>query len=165
MRSTLAPLLLATLLCGFGPAAFCADTALAFQGLRAGAGKPVEITADQLQVNQKDGNATFSGHVLVVQGEMRLATDELVVSYVAGDKSKIDTLNANGHVLLATPTEAAESETGVYSLTSGQLVLSGNVLLNQADSTISGQKLTVDLNTGVGHMDGRVKTVLQPAGN
>lgn len=165
MRSIFSALLLAPLLCGLGPVASCAESAVAFKGLRSGADKPVEITADQLQVSQTDGQAVFTGNVVVVQGDLHLSTDKLLVDYVKGDKTKIDTLHADGHVLMATPTEAAEAEAAVYSLTDGQLRLTGNVLLNQAGSTISGQTLNVDLNTGIGHMDGRVKTVLQPKGN
>ena len=43
-------------------------------------------------------------------------------------------------------------------------VITGDVLLTQGDNVMSGQKLTVDLKTGMGHMDGRVRTVLQPEG-
>lgn len=44
-------------------------------------GQPVEVTADALQVDQKTGLATFSGHVVIGQGEMRLAADRVTVTY------------------------------------------------------------------------------------
>ena len=68
-------------------------------------------------------------------------------------------------VILASGADAAESTDAVYTIASGEVVLTGNVLLTQGGSTISGQKLTVDLTTGTGRMDGRVRTVLQPSGN
>ena len=45
---------------------------LDFGGLKTDTTLPVEVTADQLTVNQADGMAEFTGSVLVSQGEMRL---------------------------------------------------------------------------------------------
>ena len=163
MQSKLHALTFALILGGLsGVAALAQSGEVAFKGLRAGAGLPVEITANQLDVSQKDETAVFTGDVVAIQGEMRLSSQKLVVEYVKGDKTKIDTLHATGNVLLATSTEAAEAEAALYTLTSGMLELTGNVLLTQATGTISGQKMVIDLNTGIGRMDGRVKTVLQP---
>ena len=141
------------------------QTAIAFKGLRAGAGQPVEITADSLSVDEQASNATFSGHVLAVQGDLKLASDTLLVTYVKGDKTKIDTLTADGQVLMSTPTEAAQGAKAVYSLTDRQIEMTGDVVLTQGTSVMSGNRLVVDLNSGTGHMDGRVKTILQPGGN
>ena len=69
----LRPLLL-TLLCALGPAAALAqDAAISFGGLKQDTSLPVEVKADSLAVNQADGSATFTGNVLVGQGEMRLS--------------------------------------------------------------------------------------------
>ncbi len=67
-----------------------------------------------------------------------------------------------GGVTLTSPTEAAEGREAVYTVTSGEVVMTGDVLLTQGGSTIAGQKLIVDLDTGTGRMDGRVKTVIDP---
>ncbi len=166
MRLSNRALPLAFLLCGLCPLIAAAQEAqVAFKGLRAGAGQPVEITADVLTVSQKDATATFTGNVLVIQGELRLSADEMLVVYVEGDKTRIDRLLASGNVLLATSTEAAEAATATYSLTTSEIEMAGEVLLTQGDSVISGQKLIVDLTTGTGRMEGRVKTILQPGGN
>ena len=140
-------------------------TAIAFKGLRAGAGEPVEITADNLSVSEADAQGAFSGNVLVVQGDLRLSADQLLVSYLGGDRKKIDKLTATGNVLLSTPTEAAQGASAVYSLTSRQIEMTGEVLLTQGGSVMSGSRLVVDLTKGTGQMSGRVKTVLQPGSN
>lgn len=141
------------------------ETGLAFAGLRAGAGDPVEITADQLEVAQSASTAEFTGNVLVIQGGLRLSSDKLTVEYVQGDKTKIDRLVAEGNVLLSTPAEAAESTRAVYALTSQQLEMTGDVVLTQAGNVMSGETLIVNIADGTGRMDGRVRTILQPAGN
>lgn len=138
---------------------------VAFGGIRADTTKPVEVTADSLTVNQSDGTAVFAGNVLVAQGEMRLSAGEVRVEYAEGDTRRIERLLATGGVTLVSGPDAAEAKEAVYTIESGSVVLTGDVLLTQGPNVLSGQKLTVDLKTGTGSMEGRVKTVLQPGGN
>ena len=162
LRLTLASLALAAS-CA---AALAQGAELTISGLQQDTGAPVEVTADALQVDQAAGSAVFSGNVLIVQGTMRLAAGEVRVAYAKAadgttDTGTIDSMTAVGGVTLATETEAAEATEAVYSPQSGQMVMTGNVLLTQGGNSVSGQTLTIDLNTGAGRMDGRVKTVLQ----
>lgn len=136
-------------------------TNIAMSGLKQDTTAPVEVTADSLQVNQAEGTAVFTGNVLIVQGTMRLAAAVVSVSYAKGDTSKIEQLHATGGVTLATATEAAEAAEAVYSPQTGIVVMTGDVMVTQGQNSMSGQRLTVDLNTGAGQMDGRVKTILQ----
>jgi lipopolysaccharide export system protein LptA len=147
---------------GFAPLAASAQGAeIAFGGLKQDTTLPVEIQADTLKVNQGDGSATFSGNVLVGQGEMRLTAAEVRVEYAPGGGS-IQRLHASGGVTLASGGEAAEAQEAVYTIDSGNIVMTGNVLLTQGASALSGQKLVVNLQTGTGTMEGRVQTVFQP---
>lgn len=134
---------------------------IAFAGLRGDTKAPVEVTADSLAVNQTDGTATFTGNVLIVQGQMRLSAAEVNVEY-GTDRSKIAKLHATGGVTMVSASEAAEAKEALYSVEAGTVVLSGDVLLTQGENVLSGQKLSVDLATGTGQMEGRVRTVLQP---
>jgi lipopolysaccharide export system protein LptA len=136
---------------------------VAFGSMKGDATLPVEVTADQLRVNQTDGTAIFTGNVLVVQGTMRLTAAEVQVDYAA-DGKKIARLNATGGVTLVNGGEAAESHAAVYTIDTGAVVMTGDVLLTQGTSALSGKQLTVDLNTGTGVMEGRVQTVFVPAG-
>lgn len=65
----------------------------------------------------------------------------------------------------STPPRPPRRARAVYTIASGQIVLTGDVLLTQGQNVMSGQKLTVDLKTGTGAMDGRMRTILQPGGN
>lgn len=132
-----------------------------FGGLKADPTKPVEVTSDSLSVNQTDGTATFSGNVVVVQGEMRLSAAEVLVEYAEGGKG-IARLHATGDVLLAGPTEAAEADEAIYTIASGEVVMKGDVLLTQGGTAVSGQTMVMDLATGIGRMEGRVTTTFTP---
>ena len=139
-----------------------AGTDIAFAGLKTDTALPVQVTADQLSINQTDGKAVFTGNVVVTQGTMILQAATLQVEY-AQDKQSIARMLADGGVKLAAGTEAASAQSAVYSPETGDLVLKGDVLLTQGSSTISGQILTISLKTGLGTMEGRVTTTFTPA--
>lgn len=138
-----------------------AGATVAFGSMKGDPTQPVEVTADQLQVNQADGTAIFRGNVIVIQGSMRLTAPEVQVDYAA-DGKRIARLHATGGVILANGGEAAEAQDAVYTIASGQVVMTGDVLLTQGTSALSGKVLTVDLTTGTGVMEGRVQTVFVP---
>jgi lipopolysaccharide export system protein LptA len=141
-----------------------AQQKIAFGELNQDTSLPVQVTADQLAVNNADGTAEFSGNVLVTQGEMKLAAGAVKVSYGA-DKKSIETLVASGGVTVTNLGDAAEAKEAVYTIATGVIVLSGDVLLTQGASAMAGQKLTINLKDGTGVMEGRVSTTFQPGGN
>lgn len=156
-------LMLVVALLAMSPVAADAQGAtVAFGGIKADTTLPVEVTADQLEVNQTDATAIFTGNVIVIQGDLRIAAAAIRVEYDKDDRTKIDRIHATGGVTLTSPTEAAESREAIYSVASGEVVMTGDVLLTQGGSTITGQKLVFDLGTGTGRMDGRVRTVIDP---
>lgn len=148
------------------PGAASAQTGnIAFGGLRADTSAPVEVTADQLSVSQTDGSAVFTGNVLVIQGDMRLSAGAVTVIYRSGDRGRIESLLATGDVMLVSGADAAEAQEALYTVENGIVEMSGAVLLTQGQNVISGEKLVVDLASGTGRMDGRVRTILNPGGN
>ena len=140
------------------------EAKIAFDGLSQDTTLPVEVQADTLSVNNADGTATFEGNVLVGLGDMRLTAAKVAVEYGADAKS-IARLHATGGVTIANLADAAESREAVYSIDSGVIVMTGDVLLTQGASALAGQKLTINLKDGTGVMEGRVSTVFVPGGN
>ena len=137
-----------------------AQTNINLGGIRADSSAPVEVAADSLTVDQDTGTAVFSGNVVIGQGDLRLSAGSVRVIYdeATGDITK---LNASGGVTFVTATEAAEAQTAVYDLTSGTIVLTGDVLLTQGASALSANQMTVNVNTGTAQRSGRVRTVFQ----
>ena len=133
-------ILLLTLL--FTPAAFA-------QAMGKG---PVDITAQQLDVQQKKGTAVFSGDVVVKQGEMTLTAPKVTATY--GSKGgDIEAIEATGGVTITRPgqngvTEKAVGTTALYSPANGNMVMTGAVTLTRGPSQLSGDKLTYDLANG-----------------
>ena len=128
------------------------------------AGSELEVTADQLEVDQQSGTTVFAGNVLVIQGELRMTADRLVLEYRPGGSQgerRIDRLVATGGVTLVTPDEALEAQEAIYGMTGGTLEMRGEVLLVQGANVLSGERFSADLNTGSGRMSGRVRTVIR----
>lgn len=119
------------------PALAQGGAAIAFGGLKHDSSLPIEITAEQLAVDQSDGSATFTGNVLIGQGDMRLSAAKVRVEYVtgAGSTGEISKLHATGGVTLVNGAEAAEAAEAVYTVTSGVVVMTGSVILTQGKKT------------------------------
>lgn len=121
---------------------------------------PVEVTSDNLNVNQNDGTAVFTGNVVIGQGEMRLAAPRVLVVYLE-DQSGIERLQATGGVTLVSGPDAAEAAQANYNVQTGMIEMQGDVLLVQGTSAITADTMYVDTAAGTARMNGRVKTVLR----
>jgi lipopolysaccharide export system protein LptA len=104
------------------PAPVSAQTAINLAGLKQDTSLPVEVTADSLAVNQETGQATFTGNVKVVQGDMAITAAEARVEYTP-DGRGIDRVLFFGRVMFASPTDAAEADEAVYTIASGEVVM------------------------------------------
>lgn len=150
------------------PSLSMAQGTIAFGAVKADPSAPVEVSAENLEVNQTDGSAKFTGDVVIIQGVMRLSADEVLVTYKTGDdqqKTGIETLNAIGKVILVNGPDAAEADEAEYNIDSGTIEMRGNVLLSQGEAVLTSNHMTVNLTSGTAQMAGRVKTILNPNGN
>jgi len=144
---------------------------------------PIEITADELEVRQSEGIATFRGDVDAVQGDLTLSAQTLDVFYGDGDAGadgdgatagggqamgEIRRVEAHGDVVVSSPREIARGAEGVYDLTTRRITLTGDVVLTRDDNVLRGNRLEIDLASGVSRLqaagpDGRVRARFAPA--
>jgi lipopolysaccharide export system protein LptA len=124
---------------------------------------PVEVTSQQLDVDETGGTAIFTGDVIVTQGLLRLTGPVVNVWFMEGPdgENEIEKVYASGGVTLFNGLEAAEGEDALYTLATGTVVMTGDVVLTQGLNAIAGEKLTVNLDTSTGVMEGRVKVLYQ----
>ncbi|MHA6326972.1 lipopolysaccharide transport periplasmic protein LptA [Roseivivax sp. CAU 1753] len=122
---------------------------------------PVEVSADQLSVDQSSGTAIYSGSVVVGQGDMRLAAPRVLVVYIEG-AGQIERLEATGGVTLVSGDDAAEAERADYNVTDGTVVMTGSVLLTQGGNALTADRMVVNFDDGTAQMNGRVRSVFQP---
>ncbi|WP_187428547.1 Lipopolysaccharide export system protein LptA [Roseobacter fucihabitans] len=148
----------------FATASLAQGTQVAFGTLQQDTTLPVEVTAENLSVDQATGTAIFTGNVVAAQGEMRLSSKRLLVVY-REDTQGIERMEATGDVVLVSGPDAAESERADYNIDDGTIVMRGNVLLTQGPSALTADKMTVQLDSGTAQMAGSVKTILQTGEN
>ena len=156
-------LALAFVLCAAAPVS-AQGTSVAFGSIQQDTSAPVEVTADELAVDQATGAATFTGNVVIGQGEMRLSAPRVLVIYSQG-RTGIERLEATGGVTLVSGPDAAEGQRADYDVSDGVIVMTGDVLLAQGQSALSADRMTVNLDDGTARMQGRVKTILQTGNN
>ena len=139
-----------------------AQVNIGFGGEAHDANQPVEISADSLELDRASGRATFSSNVLIVQGNLRMTAGAVEVIYSAQEDSQsVSTVIATGGVLVTRGEDAAEGERAEYTVASAELLIQVNVMITQGPTSIAGDGLTVDLETGSGTITGRVRTVLE----
>ncbi len=129
--------------------------------------QPVEITADALDIDREAGSAIFSGSVRVTQGALRLTGANVNVTYGPGPdgETQVEAVEAEGGVVLVNGEDAAEGERALYTVATGRIVMTGDVILTRPDSAMTGEKLTVNVDDGTGRMEGRVTVVFTPETN
>ena len=145
-----------------GPA-FAQEAGIAFGPFREDPSEPVEVTSERLEVDQNAGVAVFIDDVVVVQGEMRLTAPRVRVEYTTDEESSggIDRMHATGGVTMVDDQNAAEGDEAVYSVEAGTLVMTGEVIVTQGPSVVTGDELFVDLDTATGTMEGNVRSIFR----
>lgn len=124
------------------------------------------INAAQLELDDKARQAHFSGHVVVMQGDLKLEAGRVFVEYdgSAGFSAKdIRLLRALDSITFTDKNMTAKAQKGVYVLSEQILTLTGDVILIQGEDTSTGQRLIIDRKRGTVKMEGDVEIILQPA--
>jgi lipopolysaccharide export system protein LptA len=157
----------------------------ALQGFSQNRNQPVQIEAASLEVRDKDKIATFSGSVKVVQGDTVMRCKSLVVYYEQqgqqsggqamkaatpgpGGSSSISKLEALGGVTVNQKDQTATGDRALFDMKANTVTLSGNVVVSQGQNVMRGDRLVVDLTSGVSRVEsgkGPVKVLIQQGGS
>ena len=124
---------------------------------------PLEIRSKELNIEQNTGRATFSGNVIATQGNLILTALTLVVEYALKNSrmtSEMKKLTANKDVTIVSDTQSAVANKVVYDIISENIIMTGDVILKEGLSATSGDRLTINLNTGSRRMEGNVRTLI-----
>lgn len=122
---------------------------------------PVEATADNLQVNNNENSAVFSGNAKVVQGVLDLQANKITV-FFEEDARNIKAVTAVGQVKFTNGQETAEAQNAQFDVISQVVTFTGNVVLHQSQTVLTGNKLTYNISTSRSQMSGNVKTIFVP---
>jgi lipopolysaccharide export system protein LptA len=148
----------------------------ALQGFSQNRDQPVKIQAASFEVREKDKTATFTGDVQVFQGDTEMRCKLLTVFYDEenggrsmkaaepgpGGQRQIRRIEAKGGVMVVQKDQHASGDTASFNMRENTVTLTGNVVVTRGQDVLRGQRLVVDLTSGVSKMDqGRVEGLFQ----
>ena len=167
----------------------------AMQGFSQNRDQPIQIEAATLEMRDKKKEATFAGNVKVVQGDTTMTSKTLVVFYEStaapaaapapnskasksappiqsatpgpGGASSIKRLEARGNVVVTQKDQVVTGETAVFDTKTNLVTMLGGVVLTQGMNVLRGDRLMVDMTTGVSRVEsdsGRVQGLFQSSG-
>ena len=164
----------------------------AMQGFSQNRDQPIQIEAAALEMRDKKKEATFSGNVKVVQGDTTMTSKSLVVFYDSspaptaaanskaaksppmqsatpgpGGSSSIRRLEARGNVVVTQKDQVVTGETAVFDTRTNMITMLGGIVLTQGKNVLRGDRLMVDMATGVSRVEsdsGRVQGLFQSSG-
>jgi lipopolysaccharide export system protein LptA len=156
----------------------------AMQGFSQNRDQPIQIEAASLEMRDKKKEATFSGNVKVVQGDTTMTAKSLVVFYDSGPapaksgrgksapmraaspgpggSSSIRKLEARGGVVVKQKDQVVTGETATFDTRANLITMAGGVVLTQCKNVLRGDRLLVDMTTGVSRVEsnsGRVQAL------
>jgi lipopolysaccharide export system protein LptA len=158
-----------------------------FQGFQQNNKEPIRIESISLEVRDKERIATFIDNVKLVQGDTTLECRRLVVYYdeepapastkgkpqakstlmsgpADGGQQQIRRLEAKGGVVVTQKDQVATGDHGVYEMKTNSIVLTGNVVMTRGQDVVSGDKLYVDMTTGLYRVESKAPTPGQGGG-
>jgi lipopolysaccharide export system protein LptA len=165
----------------------------AMQGFSQNRDQPIQIEAASLEMRDKKKEATFAGNVKVVQGDTTMTSKTLVVFYESssgqaqgapppskakgaraapmqsaqpgpGGSSSIKRLEAKGSVVVTQKDQVVTGETAIFDTKANLITMLGGVVLTQCKNVLRGDRLLVDMTTGVSRVEsdnGRVQGLFQ----
>lgn len=146
---------------------FCTATGQAFAVDR---NQPIELEADQVELDDVKGTSTYIGKVKLVQGDLSLQADRVIVFL---KDSKIIRIQAEGaparfkDKLEDNRQVEAEAKQMDYNVSDEEILLTGDGMLNQNGNILRNDRIHYNLTTGTLKAGGkdaeqRVKVILQP---
>jgi len=120
------------------------------------ANQPIAISSDNFVAEKNPTTSggitgTYSGNVIITQGDIRMRSDTVRIVVVNNKPQKIF---FNGNVVVNSASGTASGDSGVYDVVPRLVTLSGRVVLTKEKNVMRGAQLTVNLVTGVAQLGG-----------
>ncbi len=131
--------------------------------------EPITITADSLDFDYRARVLSYKGHVVVIQGDLKLEADTLRVELdaVSTTNAQIKEVTATGSVRMDKGTRWATAGRAVFDQTKRTVTLNDDAVLHDGANQVSGDRVVVYLDEERSVVDGgsgssRVKAILFP---
>lgn len=116
---------------------------------------PVSYAADRIELQDRQDQVVLSGNVDITQGDLRLQAARTTVAYSDAGSLKIQQITATGGVQVNRGNESARGNVAIYDFNRRIITMAGDVALRRGADTLNGQRLVIDLDSGVSSVNGR----------
>lgn len=118
--------------------------------------QPIAVNADNFLADLNGETGTYTGNVIVTQGEVKLHADRVTVVAPGGRAARME---AEGHVVVDSPSGQAVGDNGIYDVAAQSLRLTGHVVLTKDANVMRGNTLEVAMDTGLARLTGGAESV------
>jgi lipopolysaccharide export system protein LptA len=118
---------------------------------------PVFITADWMEVDQKQNTITYKGRVVTVQAEMTMRSETLT-AYYDPEMKQMKQIIAEGKVHATQGNRIATGEKAVFDDKAKTVTLTGSPVMRQGNSQVSGVKVVYFIEQDKSIVEGDDKT-------
>lgn len=124
--------------------------------LRLESAQDVVTARDSLEYWEKRQLAVARGNAVVVRQDKRIRADLLTAYFERGASGKleINRVDAKGNVEVASPTDFASGDSGVYYADKQFATLSGSVRITRGENQLNGEYAEMNMETGVSRLLG-----------
>ena len=140
-----------------------------FGGLAEEAGEEVNVSADDLEIDENESTALFTGNVVITQGTMQLQAPRVLAAYGEGGPSDLESFTASEGVEMVFDEQTVNADQALYDFGQRVLTFSGSVVVVNATGTVNAERLVIDTRAGTssftsGGGGGRVTSTFTPGG-
>ncbi|MCR5873740.1 organic solvent tolerance protein OstA [Phenylobacterium sp. J426] len=127
---------------------------------------PIDVTADELEVQQNECVSVWRGNAEALQGDTRLRANVMRMYMTksasrpggaAGGCGELRRLEADGGVYYVTAQQRVRGDRGVYDAQSETITLTGDVVAVQGQNVLRGTRMVFNTKTGEGKMEGNAR--------
>ncbi|MCH8498099.1 MAG: lipopolysaccharide transport periplasmic protein LptA [Marinobacter sp.] len=135
---------------------------------------PISVSADSARLDDAQGIATYTGDVVIAQGDIRLTADLVTILRNSEGVSRIEASGRPAHYRQPAGTNLAATDAQAQRITftvdENRLTFEGAAVIEQEGNLFRGERIDYDTSARVvtaegrrpGEAEGRVEMIIQP---
>jgi lipopolysaccharide export system protein LptA len=129
-----------------------------------GVAETITIDSDRMEMDQQQNTVVYMGNVVAVRGNVTMKSDTLTATYNP-EMQRLAEVVAEGNLEVTQGNRIATGAKAIYNNDDNSIVLTGNPVIRQGNSQVSGCRIIMFINEERGVVEGgcqRVKAVIFP---